>query len=487
MPKKKRGRGKRQPGGEDTGGPKRGGANVPADNGKEEIEFEDPFEDEFEDDTEMMAQAQAKAQQGGDETTRGMDDDEDEENLPPAKVWHPGVGEEAESKDLDYDSTAYTAFHRLNVEWPCLTFDVLQDSLGPFRTKFPQTLFLAAGTQAANADQNKVMLLKVGELHRTKHDDDSDASDDDDDALDDDPILEERNFQHPGGVNRLRSMPQSPNILATMSDTGHAHIWDTQHLLKSLDKPSANRMQRHETRPLFTFEGHAQEGFAVDWSPVKAGRLITGDCSKHIYLWDAHEGSWVVDKVPFNGHTDSVEDLQFSPNEPNVFASCSVDKTIRIWDTRERKRSMLFVAAHKSDVNVISWNRKVSHLLCSGADDGIVKVWDLRNFKSTSPAANFKWHRGPITSVQWHPSDESILAVSSADNSVSTWDMALEADSEEKGEGADPGEVELPPQLLFVHQGQKDIKELRFHPQIPSLIITTALDGFNIFKPSNMN
>jgi WD40 repeat protein len=59
-----------------------------------------------------------------------------------------------------------------------------------------------------------------------------------------------------------------------------------------------------------------------------------------------------------------------------------VDKTIRIWDTRVRNRSMAFVAAHTADVNVISWNKKVSHLLASGSDDGIVKVWDLRNFKS---------------------------------------------------------------------------------------------------------
>lgn len=40
-----------------------------------------------------------------------------------------------------------------------------------------------------------------------------------------------------------------------------------------------------------------------------------------------------------------------------MFASCSVDGTIAIWDTRLGKSAATSFKAHNADVNVISWNR----------------------------------------------------------------------------------------------------------------------------------
>ena len=37
---------------------------------------------------------------------------------------------------------------------------------------------------------------------------------------------------------------------------------------------------------------------------------------------------------------------------------------------------------------------------------------------------------------------------------------------------------------MFLHQGQKNMKELRFHPQYRTLLFTTAEDSFNVFRPN---
>ena len=49
------------------------------------------------------------------------------------------------------------------------------------------------------------------------------------------------------------------------------------------------------------------------------GQLATGDCSKYIHVWKLQDGgTWHVDQRPFVGHTASVEDIQWSPNEATV-------------------------------------------------------------------------------------------------------------------------------------------------------------------------
>ena len=98
-----------------------------------------------------------------------------------------------------------------------------------------------------------------------------------------------------------------------------------------------------------------------------------------------------------------------------------------------------------------------------------------------TPVVSFLYHTGPITSLQWNPNDSSVLAVSAADDRLTIWDFAVEADEVVTTTGDEDGD-EVPSQLLFVHQGQKEIKELHWHPQLPGVIISTANDSFNVFR-----
>lgn len=426
------------------------------------------------------------------------------------QVWQPGdpVGEEEE---LEYDRASYQCFHPLGLEWPCLSFDILRDDLGAPRTTFPFTQYMVAGTQAPNPRGQLLSIVKLDKMGQGKHgdkakqkgdsEDEDGMSDSDDEDEDEPPVMHHRQIAHPGGVNRVRAMPQQPSVVATWSEKGTVQVYDVAAQLTELNQEAPGKSKGKKTpiykvQPMQTFRGHTNEGYAVDWSPVSAGLMATGDCNNAIHIWEPTDGSgWAVDSSPCSSHGGSVEDIQWSPTEADVFVSCSVDRHIFVWDKRQRSAPMLKVHAHEADVNVVSWNRSTSYMLASGGDDGTLRIWDLRNFTSSEFVAHFKHHRAAVTSVEWCPHEASMLATTSADNQTIVWDLALERDPEEEAAMAADMEAlgsnaaalaEIPPQLLFVHAGQKNVKEMHWHTQIPGLITSTAEDGFHVFKPSNL-
>ncbi|KAG1461719.1 hypothetical protein G6F56_005663 [Rhizopus delemar] len=436
--------------------------------------FEDNWEDEIEEDEGVTEEVEDEEE--GD----GMDVDEQEEVQDDLKVYMPGQPLE-EGEVLEADHSVYVMLHNLDVRLPFLSFDVIEDKLGDERKNYPATAYVAAGTSLPGVRDNEVVVMKMSSLHKTLQDDSDDEEDPE--ALDEDPVLEHKSIPHQGCVNRIRMMPyqQNKHIASTWSETGKVHLFDLTQAVEHLEIPGSTSVIPQ--KPLATIHQHGRdEGYAMDWSSLDVGRLLTGDNSGKIYQTVLNQSGVQTESVAFKEHRSSVEDLQWSPTENSVFASCSADHTVKIWDTRNKKRSAVSVRASGTDVNVISWNKKASYLLASGHDDGVFSVWDLRTFRpnqESTPVATFKWHHGPITSIEWHPTEESVLAVSGADNQLTLWDLSVEPDSEQDGQMT---QDDVPPQLLFVHQGQEDIKELHFHKQIPGCVISTANTGMNIFK-----
>jgi len=357
------------------------------DDTEEEEELEEHFEDENEEETE--------------ETEQSEDNEKNE-------IYLPGKPME-EGEELTFDKSAYMMYHAATTGAPCLSFDIIPEDNAQVQTEFPFNCDIVCGTQS-HGKPNQLLLMKMMNLTKMQEDE-SDSEDSFIEEEDQQPQMYTLSFKHTGDVNRIRyaKIPQSnKRIAASWSSVGNVDIWD---LTKHYETLNNNRVHsQHQSlqdtiKPLFSFSGHQVEGYAMDWSPTVAGRLATGSCNKNIHIWQPKEATWHVDQRPLNAHT--AEDIQWSPNEANVFASCSVDKTIRIWDANQvgAKANMLTVKdAHDLDVNVISWNRN-DPFIVSGGDDGVIKVWDLRQIKNNTPVATFKHHTAPITSVEWHPTD----------------------------------------------------------------------------------
>jgi ribosome assembly protein RRB1 len=439
-----------------------------------------------------------------------MEIDSNEQTFIPGRsVLQPG-------QTLTPDPSTYEMLHTFSTPWPCLSFDVVRDNLGDNRKQYPRTLYAVAGSQAesSRSRDNELMILKLSSLSRMDRGNEtgseSESESDDEEPSSSEPILESKSIPLPSTTNRIRTfqphstirsdLSQLPTTLtATTLENGQILIHDVTPHLQALSSPGYV-LEPSASKPLSTLRMHKSEGYALDWAPASQhplGRLLSGDNDGFIYSTQRTEGGgWVTDNRPLTGHTSSVEEIQWSPNEKNVFASASSDGSVKVWDVRSKSRKpAIDVKVSSTDVNVMSWSRQTFHLLATGADDGEWAVWDLRQWKpqegspsaqlKPSPVANFKFHKKPITSLEWHPTDDSVVALACADNTVTLWDLAVELDDEEYGKegglGLGEGVEKVPPQLLFIHH-QEDGKELHWHPQMAGTVMVTGSSGFGIFK-----
>ena len=69
------------------------------------------------------------------------DDNELSEKLENLKVYLPGDKLDID-EELVADQSTYEMLHRMNVEWPCLSFDIIPDKLGIFSIHFHKIISL---------------------------------------------------------------------------------------------------------------------------------------------------------------------------------------------------------------------------------------------------------------------------------------------------------------------------------------------------------
>lgn len=94
---------------------------------------------------------------------------EESDEKPAAKdVFIPGRHVLAPDEVLEADESVYIMLHRLGVDWPSLSFDILRDDLGEQRQKYPETAYIVAGTQAEALKDNHLSVYKMTSLHKTQ-------------------------------------------------------------------------------------------------------------------------------------------------------------------------------------------------------------------------------------------------------------------------------------------------------------------------------
>ena len=120
-------------------------------------------------------------------------------------------------------------------------------------------------------------------------------------------------------------------------------------------------------------EMSSHDGFLSCCRFISETEILTSSGDSSCIHWDVTKG------LPINRFSGHTADAMFiSLRNKQTFASCSVDKTIKLWDIRAPKAATQTLVGHLGDVNGVEFLPTDSNCLASCSQDGTVRVWDLR-------------------------------------------------------------------------------------------------------------
>lgn len=114
--------------------------------------------------------------------------------------------------------------------------------------------------------------------------------------------------------------------------------------------------------------------FNLDFSPD--GSILGAACEKkNVLLFDPSTHR-VINDVE-NAHEDCVNCIRFL--DDRLFATCSDDTTISLWDARYLKKRIRSLRGHSNWVKNIEFSHKENFLVTSGFD-GAIYLWDINRY-----------------------------------------------------------------------------------------------------------
>ncbi|KAH0736750.1 hypothetical protein KY285_012457 [Solanum tuberosum] len=141
--------------------------------------------------------------------------------------------------------------------------------------------------------------------------------------------------------------------------------------------------------------------------------LATGGHDNKVMIWNLGNN----DFSSREGHSQDITDIRFRPNS-TMFATSSLDKTVKIWDAAEPTKTYRNLEGHHGHVMSVDYHPTMVDLLSSCDHNNEIRLW---NVNGGDCMLSLKGHDGNILSICWDVTGKYMASVS--EDSARIWSI----------------------------------------------------------------
>lgn len=253
---------------------------------------------------------------------------------------------------------------------------------------------------------------------------------------------------HSRAITDINFSAWSPDKLATCAVDSFVHCWDL----------------RCPARPVTSFSDWFAGATQVKWSRQDE-HVIASSHDKFLHIWDDRFGAYPT--RTFEAHDAKIYGIDWNRFEPSKIVTCSLDKTVKFWDTKNEENLPDRVIQTSFPV----WRARHTPfgwglMVMPQRGDGDLHLYDRRAVNGVyesghvEPARVFKGHKGQCREFLWRSTGTVVDGIDHRDFQLLSWgadcDLKLHAVSKNvfMDVGYEKG-VSKPQNLRFTRRGAK--------------------------------
>jgi len=235
---------------------------------------------------------------------------------------------------------------------------------------------------------------------------------------------------HKKSITAIALDPKGVRML-TGSNDYNVRMWDFNGMNKSMN--SFRILEPYEGQPINALSYNVEGSEYLVCTMGAQARIYDRDGRD--VLETVKGDQYINDLSNTRGHTAMIRDGQWNPMNKNVFVTCSIDSSVRIWDTTIKKIGIEQQLPHKTIIKCRNLGGKKTgcsactydasgNLLAVSCDDGSIQLFSAKSHygRAEHNVQNAHAPQAGATSMCFFR-DGTKLLTRGADNTMKIWDI----------------------------------------------------------------